>query len=391
MTICEDILSILQQLYANPLFREAKAWCLSDNNYSNSPTRYFDSSILIDIYRGKEPYLLDVDFVTNNSGHVNFLNTLILDSNAAGSINLMFNGKHSNNEIELLVCSIANTHEKLKKKIFDINSTFYILESKVKNATKDHVLNNIKSILTVQHMDVFQFNRTGKIKLDLSQSWSLEKVHNTSCVEEISQKIYDSYTEKQVLSYGNSVRIIYSILIELTLIYKSNKNGDIFLSRFLDFLQNELGIFSLREIILGIAFIENIFNRLLPLNKTNPHKLLKEIYNTSWDISLLRAPELLLGEGTRALTHMGYVVTLEKELINYSKLFNFIFLFSAYNEFNTNFKISESLVGKYEKILAPYMSDKLLMERLFKSKDLSLENVNKLVEEKEEKLLQALS
>lgn len=391
MNICENILSVLQQMYSIPVFREAKAWCLTENEYRRSPTHYFHSEILIDIYRGREPYLLDIEFSTKEKAKVNFANTFIIDSNVAGAIDQIIKGKKYNKEVVLLICNIAKTHEELGVKLFDINPTFYILESKSKNAAYEHVVSNIESIVTLQHMDVCQFNKTGNIILDKKQLTFLEKTYNTSFTADIAEKIYNSYSEDQVSSYEKSVKIIYVILLTLTVIYKESEKENIFLTAFLDFLQNELCVCSLREIILGIAFIENTFTKLLPLRKTNKNKLLSTIYNTSWDISLLRIPELLLRDGTRNLTYMGYIATLEKELIEYSKIFYFLFSLSAYGESNTNFRICDSLIGKYEKILGPYMAEDFLLKRAINRKDISIHEMDKLIFEKEEILTKILS
>ena len=109
--------------------------------------------------------------------------------------------------------------------------------------------------------------------------------------------------------------LLNSSSIDLPTKFSSNE-----IDAFYDFIVNELGAFTAREMYLAAICFSGRAGALVNVCKgTKYSKALRSMSATSWDLFLLRCPEIIAGTDKNDLP-LGYVCTAEKKLADFAKL-----------------------------------------------------------------------
>lgn len=300
-------------------------WVVTEKKYIWAPKWSFKNLFIIDIFNGREPILIDNTLLTLQNRQIGFRNTLLLDSNVVGHIIRHFQCGMVSQDIQQLLTQVAKLHGSCKRKIYDINPAFYILEAFFKDVSKDKLIDPVSVLVIINHLDNDLFLRNNELKIAEEDKEALFGRFRSITPQDIALKIIESICIKDNNPFIEAAKFNYFLLLKLCYIIKQYSSQDklSILERYINFL-NDIGILSARELILGIFFLNKFFMKFAGFYKQNKTKLKKALKNTSWDLLLLKIPELTLQESRGFTANLVYPITFEKELFEFSKLFHLV-------------------------------------------------------------------
>lgn len=360
-----------------------KMWTDSNKDYILSPKeKQFGKINIIDFFGGKEPVFIDKKFMTSKQSLIIMLPTFVLDSNVVGALHGFITNSSSikeelkGNAKSFIDSLILNKEDRF----YDISPIFYILECILKNVDSSYVIDCLKSIIKIQMLDykIFKESQGKLIKKDLSLEKEYLLEHGTFDIDIIANKVYKSFItdKKSIVSYKSMVNYIYMLLLKIAQVnlYENSRTPLEKINIIKDFYTKEIGAFSAREILISIYYLNNNIGSFIPINKKNINEILKGIYNSAIDISLLRMTEFFLHLGDRdKINNLMYPVTIETHLIKIGNACNFKSLYSIGDKFFTTFEANMTMIERskdYEKILdnSKYFKEESFLKRF--SKDL---------------------
>ena len=312
---------------------------------------------IIDLFNEYEPILINKTFF-NHQNKVGFIPTFILDSNVVGNLkrfceNKLLNAKdlQIKNDLQKFLTYISESsiqHSNGVIRIYDVNPILYLLECMINNVDEEIIIDNLVYIIKIQTMDYKKFLDTGIIEKDPKLKEIYLNEYSTYDIRKIAE--YNFHKIKQedkiISDYKDGLNITYILLLKITQIflYYTDKSLLDKITELRNFFNTSLGIFSIRELNVALYFFTNNIGSFLPTNKKDCNKILKIIYNSSIDISLLRITEIMISKINKIdfdtySCVLAYPVTFEKSIsIIGSNLF-FENQIIIENEFYTLFKI----------------------------------------------------
>ncbi|NNP76559.1 hypothetical protein A7P54_09005 [Acinetobacter sp. Ac_3412] len=331
---------------------------------------------LIDQYSGKQPSIINEEFIRNEKISFPIFPSVLLDSNISNEIvNFITKGECKDGVYDLI--------KFMTKANCDYSLLFYYLESLCKSKTPDsflkYAIQATECLLTLHSMDSKIFLESNEIRsnpdalnyyLDLYKSENLKEVA-TKIVTEFSQEY-----PKDIIN--EKLKLIEIALIKMLLVKKfemKNASHEEQINSFIGFFKDVLKINPAREIHFAIHYFHDDKDQLLEVqSNTSLKKALSKIKSTAWDLYLLRFPEKFFSFKNKEL-NIFYIATQEHSLANLAKLFsieqihifdNNIFPLIAYDMSNLpeNFsppKIDQTRINNHYKI-PDYLHESLVNE-----------------------------
>lgn len=289
-----------------------------DNHRSSNIT-------IIDCYYGKTPFLVDKQFCQDKTAKVNFLPTLLLDSNIASNIGNLMN-YFSHEQLHKNHGLYKNLLIHIEQKQFDICPYFYYLEAYSKNALEKFyptVLPIAKGIITFQACDPQKMLYEERLVFSEKIMECYFKDYGTYDFLKVAQNHLESERIKGMLSEINTLlELTYVILLKMVLIHKCYQ-GTIFnkTKHLYEFLLEKVGLICSYELYLGIYYFAGLADKFINV-QTNMQYMdaVKTLKRTAWDVLLLRFPSIMLEREPDNVTNLAYPCTAEKKLQEFGSL-----------------------------------------------------------------------
>lgn len=352
-------------------------WIINKSPYPSrilKESKIFSENIyLIDHFSGKEPFLLN----GNKSNQFFFAANATLDSNMASELYLFIKtGKASQAFIDFI--------RYVTEKRWDVSLDFYYLESFYKNNINDfreYAGKYTEAYLDLLLMDEDFFLKENKVRRTKSIS-QINHYLNGMTLEEKAKSRVQNFIDSQSGKILN-IDIIQILIIKMVLIKhfeEPNASKDNKIEKFDIFMQNNFGKIFGREYCLACQYFCNATGKLLGIQRnTSYENAINNIRSTCWDLFLLRIHELFLkGPDENNIFDLIYVVTKEKQLFEFSKLFEYESITFIDNIPIPNFSFSTKESFEYEQIKINdelrYKGDiKLLLDSMKKTLEFYLE------------------
>ncbi|MEE4885974.1 hypothetical protein V2K29_20215 [Pseudomonas alliivorans] len=305
-----------------------QTWIITDSPY---PSPYLADSkrfgeketcYLIDQYSGKRPYLITAELFDKKKIDLKFIPNVLFDTNLAGPLyNLANGGKVSDGFMELI--------RFLTKSNWTYSLYFYYLEHYCKTSHEDFTKNAVArthALLTLHSMNDQAFLSSGEIipnreavsyYLDSSGEKTLEDVarHRVKDFCSLHEKSQHTYMVEAI-----EICLIKMFFIRRFELAKSTPAEQF--ASFQTFMKNDLGIVMGRESHLAIHYFYDKAGRLLGIQPNTPFERARSILkSTSWDMMLLRFPELFMAHDPEEV-EITYLATQERELAHLAELFS---------------------------------------------------------------------
>ena len=309
-----------------------KVWLLSGKPSPALDRTYdFDAGgfgiSVIDQFDGKQLFLVDYDFAARRTGAVNFLPTLILDSNVVDYLT-----SYVNEPSRLSDDQYRATRSLLEFAVrlgCDYNPFFYYLESVAKNGegkAREHALGTAKALLSLHTMDEELFLREDRIVTDPAVlELTAQRFGGPATIEETARNMADAMTS---LGGGDAFNRVmdytYAALLKMVLIHLGGRRAVEEKARTLsDFMEDEMNLVLARENAIAPYYFAGRLDKFIPVKKgmSSFAKARGRLRATAWDFLFLRMPEFLLGLGDSQETSLGYVCTGESDLRKVGRLF----------------------------------------------------------------------
>lgn len=279
---------------------------------------------IIDQFNGCEPLLITYESLYKTI-ELKFVPTLVLDShittylvNYASQPNRL--REYQTKIIREFLCYLTFTR-------YDYNPFFYYLEAAAKSdigTINQYMINTSTQLIKLKTMDPLAFLEENKIVTNPDFLDMERQKFSGDTLEDIAEnKVKTIINEEVVKITREGCELIYTVLLKMALIHKTHNTT--ILNKmiiFTEFLQETLGIFLGTEQTIALYYFSGQLDGFIPLQKgCNYKRFLKRIEATTWDILLLRYPELLLWAGDETDTTIAYICTSEKAIYQLGKTF----------------------------------------------------------------------
>lgn len=301
-------------------------WEISESPYPSpflTAPLIFDGEnpiFVIDQYRGRQPTLLNKEFLTSGKLVIPMTTGVLLDSQTISSLERYVNNQHVDPEMEALLHFIT-------EKGWDISGNFYLLEHYAKAdwaSFEKYATQRILALLHILSMDEPTYLETKKITpnpeavdhyLATFQVNTLEDAAASLIAGTRSRFSRDNLRSQVEFSEIAIIKMILIHRFEAPTASVSEK-----LQIFRSFLRNQLDVTLAREEILALHYFCDLAGRLIGVQtNTRADKALNYVSSTAWDLFLIRFPEFFF-EGTNTELYIPYIATREKKLAELASL-----------------------------------------------------------------------
>ncbi|MNU71193.1 hypothetical protein D3C71_606180 [compost metagenome] len=305
-----------------------QTWIITDSPYPSpflTESKRFgeeNTCYLIDQYSGKRPCLINYEFLEKQKLELKFFPNVLFDTNlASATYNLANGGKVKDGFVELI--------QFLTKSNWSYSLYFYYLEHYCKASAEDFTKNafvRTLALLKLHSMDDQTFLRSGEIVPNKDTvSYYLDSA-GAKTLEDVARQRVESFCNLHVRHQHNyMIEAIEICLIKMFLIRRfelaKSPPAEQYES-FVSFMKNDLGIVMGRESHLAIHYFYDKAGRLLGIQPNTPfERALSILKSTSWDMLLLRFPELFTSQDSDEM-EITYLATQERELAYLAELFS---------------------------------------------------------------------
>ena len=267
---------------------------------------------IIDQFAGRQPVLLNYDSLVNDMNQIAFIPTLLLDSNVVTDFH-----KYATQGKPYRSSSRGIATGRLLKKIvslgWDYNPTFYHIETLARNVfekTFPHALEFTETMFQLHTMDEAYFLESGEIRPDEKQVTAYMESHNVKTFSELSERhLRDMATKLVPHGLPDILQVTYACLLKAGILNCKKMSQRSKMEQFVEFLQTQVRCFLLREALVAGLHFRSKAGNLIPIHPNYKKDFRRTIMASSWDIALLRMPELFLSLGQQQETTLAYVCT----------------------------------------------------------------------------------
>jgi hypothetical protein len=215
--------------------------------------------------------------------------------------------------------------EKLVSLGWDYNPLFYSLETLSRNAfetTFPHALGFAETMFQLHSMDEAYFLKSGDIRPNEELVADYMERHNAKTFSELSERyIRDMATKLIPYAPTDLLQVIYACLLKAGILNCTKISQRRKMEQFLDFLQNQIGHWSVREAFVAGLHFRSKAGNLIPIHPNYKRDFKAKMMASSWDIMLLRMPELFLSFGRQGETTLAYICTGDRALQELGAMF----------------------------------------------------------------------
>lgn len=303
-------------------------WIITDSPYPSpyltESKRFGDTGTcyLIDQYSGKRPYLVNTEVFNKQKTDLKFFPNVLFDTNLASPLyNLVNGGKVSDGFMALI--------RFLTKSNWSYSLYFYYLEHFCKTSYEDFTKNAVArthALLTLHSMDDHTFLSSGEIIPNKEAvSYYLDSSGATTLKDAARHRVESFCSLHERSRHAYMIEAIEICLIKMFFIRRfelAKKTPAEQFYAFQKFMRNDLGIVMARESHLAIHYFYDKAGRLLGIQPNTPfERALSIVKSTSWDMLLLRFPELFMSHDPEEV-EITYLATQERELAYLAELFS---------------------------------------------------------------------
>jgi hypothetical protein len=290
---------------------------------------------IIDPFRGKQPFVINEETVNSPKVDMICLPYLILDSHILQYIDWYIN-KSSN--LNKNICYVKNMLQYFASHNYFYSPFFYFFEATSKGSTADHLRNNFASYIILLCANKNLLIATGELRLDSTSLSNLKTKFNASDFNaivnrflELSKEFSEIINEQIIL-----IDLIYCVLIKIVLIQNAVPGIPlkVKLELLMYFLSHTVKTQLGYELILAICYFCGYFQNFLKVQKNmNYEKAKRHLLTCSWDMLLLRQPDLFLFYPASDLSIISSICTNDISLIKISTIYRpqYFILFSDLN------------------------------------------------------------
>lgn len=281
-----------------------------------------EPTFLVDQFSGKQPALINSEFLERGSIQFKMFPSVLLDSNVLDSLDRFIQRGYTTD-------GCLGFLKFLVQKGWDSNPMFYYFEHSSKSNPENfrkNAFRRTESLLKIQLMDEPHFLETGKVIPNTESIEEYLSLLGAKTLIELAEMRVDHFLQSNVKSeLTTMIEAIESALIKMVLIrkFEMKRASPIEQYReFMSFLKNELGFTLGREAHLAIHYFCDHAGRLLGIQpNTGKHKAKSIIKSTAWDLYLLRMPEIMF-DAPHSEICISYISTQEKKLQELAQLFS---------------------------------------------------------------------
>ncbi|WP_067218438.1 hypothetical protein [Marinomonas gallaica] len=307
---------------------ESFFWEISKSPYKSkflSETLEFGKDnpvFLLDQFSGKQPALINKEFLETGNLKFEMFPTALLDSNVLDQLDkFVQKGKTTDGFLDFLIF--------ITQRGWDSSALFYYLEHYSKSdidVFKKNAIRRTESLLKIHSMNEPHFLKTGEVIPNIEAVEHYKKSSDARSLYEVAEKRVESF----IANYNKSsltamLEATEIALIKMVLIRKTEMNRSSIIEQyneFIRFLKVDLGMILAREAHLAIHYFCDNAGRLLGIQSTtSKEKAAAIIRSTAWDIYLLRMPEIMFPASPSEVC-ISYVSTQEKQLQALARLFS---------------------------------------------------------------------
>lgn len=284
---------------------------------------------IIDFYNGKLPIVLNEEFFESGKLDVMHCTTIILDSNVLDGLNQYINSyeKMNNDRKEV----IENFLLHVSTVNCDYTPIFCLLENKYKSSKEIFLTTSAKkltSLLKFHSMDSNIFKESKKIEPKKEALEHYYKLYNASNLEECGKNWASKFYNYNTNEYNDLVDLSYICILKMILIHYINPkiNSLNIINKYYEFnkfMLDKIGIYLGRENILSLYYFAGLVGKFISIQpNTKYENAIDNLKSTSWDLTLLKLPEMLMNPHNLPEINTSFIATFEKKLFDFGKLFN---------------------------------------------------------------------
>lgn len=284
---------------------------------------------ILDFYKGKLPAILNKEFLKSGKLDVYHYVTIILDSNVLNALNQYVNSYDKmNDDRKKVIESFLEYTSKIK---CDYTPIFYLFENKYKSSKEVFLSTSsikLTSLLKLHTMDPLIFEKSKIIEPMQEALMHYFKLYNSNSIEECGEKWANKLYNYKTNEYSKLVDFSYVCILKIVLIHYMNpKINSINIKNkyyeFSKFMLSKLGIYLGRENILSLYYFVGLAGKFISIQpNTKYENAIDNLKSTSWDLSLLKLPEILMNPHSMPEINTSFIATFEKKLFDFGQLFN---------------------------------------------------------------------
>jgi len=370
------------------------------------PDMFGDSSFqlaIIDSFRGRQPLLLNNETIFHEKIEFSCLPQIILDSQILNYVNWYVNDQEKLNGNKLKY--VRNLLQYFVKHNYLYSPFFYYFEATNKGSTDEQLKQAFSMFIMLQCLDSDLMEKEGTICIHNEKADNLKERFKVGSLKALVEKFIE-YSKKfsgYISEQKPLIDIAYCILIKIVLIQKNTPKAPLNtkIQKLQSFLDNKIQAQFSYEIALAICYFCGHFQNFLRIQKTTKFEKAKKILlSCSWDLLLLRQPDLFLAYGHQDFSIVSSVCTNDRALYEIAKIYSLaaIIMFKDDNIGLTAHQWDNEyltrLIGadKYQKI-EDIVDDegRLMLFEKNKYKKISEENLSSLKQKLESELSQITS
>ncbi len=284
----------------------------------------FELSI-IDSFRGRQPLLLSNETIFSDKIEVSCLPQIILDSQILSYINWYVNDpeKLHGNKLKY----IRNLIQYFVKSNYLYSPFFYYFEAINKGSTEEQLKQAFSMFIMLLCLNSKLLLKDGVISLDNEKVDDIAERFKVNSFDALVDRFIEY--SKEFSEYIDEHRILidisYCILVKIVLIQKNTPKAPlkVKIEEFQSFLENYIQAQFSYETAVAICYFCGHFQNFLKIQKTTKYEKAKKILlSCSWDLLLLRQPDLFLAYGQQDFSIVSCVCTNDKALYEISKIYS---------------------------------------------------------------------
>lgn len=280
---------------------------------------------IIDSFRGQQPILINNETIFSDKRDVSYLPQIILDSQILNYIDWYVNdpGKLQDNNLTY----VKNMIQYFVKNNYLYSPFFYYFEAINKGSTEQQLKQAFSLFILLQCLNSKAILQDGIVSFNDEKVTDLKSRFKASSFDglvnalmKFSKEFSKNLDEQRIL-----IDISFCILIKIVLIQKKAPKAPLRekIDELQSFLENYIHAQFSHEIVLAICYFCGHFQNFLRIQQTTKYeKAIKILLSCSWDLLLLRQPDLFLAFGHQDFSIISSICTNDKALYEISKIYS---------------------------------------------------------------------
>jgi len=292
------------------------------------PSQFGDDKFplfIIDPFRGRHPVIINSKSLSSKRIALPVFPQLILDSHILQYIDWYVNNKSKLHGGR--ICHVRSMLQYFASKNYWYSPLFYYFEAVSKGSTEEHIRGAFSLYVRLLCLNRQLMVETGEFLFDDSRFNALKSSLSVSDFEEMVSyfiqfcRDFSGFVQEQSIL----VELTYCVLIKMVVIQKSDPKMLLKskVNQLGEFLSNTVKTQFSYEFMLAICYFLGHFERFVRVQKTMKFEVAKgHLLACSWDMLLLRQPELYLFFDNPDFDVISGICTNDKALVDISRFYS---------------------------------------------------------------------